>query len=98
MSAAQVQVRIAKNSFRNPAMSAPTENQRAVRTLYCSLMFEARHRIDFLLRLCGDDYKLPDQPAYELGYLQLRLICETIALACLAVHGDVPFYPQPRDL
>jgi hypothetical protein len=53
-------------------------------------MYEARHRIDFLLRLCADDYKLPEQPAYELGYLQLRLICEIIALACLAVHGDVP--------
>jgi hypothetical protein len=53
-------------------------------------MFEARHRIDFLLRLCGDEYKLPEQPAFELGYLYLRLICETIALACLAVHGDVP--------
>jgi hypothetical protein len=71
-------------------MSVSTKNQRAVRTLYCSLMFEARHRIDFLLRLCGDDYKLPEQPACELGYLQLRLICEIIALACLAVHGDAP--------
>ena len=53
-------------------------------------MFEARRRIDFLLGLCGDDYKLPEWPALELGYLQLRLICENIALACLAVHGDVP--------
>ena len=71
-------------------MSASTKNQRAVRTLYCNLMYEARHRIDFLLRLCGDEYKFPEQPACELGYLQLRLICEIIALACLAVHGDVP--------
>jgi hypothetical protein len=53
-------------------------------------MYEARHRIDFLPRLYGDEYKLPEQPACELGYLQLRLICEIIALACLAVHGDTP--------
>jgi hypothetical protein len=53
-------------------------------------MYEARHRIDFLLRLCGDEYKLPEGPAFELGYLQLRLICEIIALACLVVHGDTP--------
>jgi hypothetical protein len=28
--------------------------------------------------------------AAELAYLQLRMICELIALGCLAVHGDVP--------
>jgi hypothetical protein len=73
-----------------PAMSVSTEHQRTVRTSYCNLMFEVRHRIDFTLRLCDDKYKLPEQPACKLGYLQLRLICETIALACLAVHGDAP--------
>jgi hypothetical protein len=29
-------------------------------------------------------------PAIELSYLQLRLICEAIALGCLLVHGDIP--------
>jgi hypothetical protein len=71
-------------------MSVSTEHQRAVRVLYCNLMFEVRHRIDFLLRLQEEQYNLPQQPACELGYLQIRMICETIALACLAVHGEVP--------
>ncbi len=26
----------------------------------------------------------------ELSYLQLRMVCEVIALGCLLVHGDVP--------
>lgn len=71
-------------------MSVSTEHQRAVRVLYCNLMVEVGHRIDFLLRLQEDQFKLPQQPACELGYLQLRMICETIALGCLAVHGEVP--------
>jgi hypothetical protein len=28
--------------------------------------------------------------AIELSYLQLRMICEVIAVGCLLVHGDVP--------
>jgi len=28
--------------------------------------------------------------AFELSCLQLRMVCELIALACLAVHGDSP--------
>jgi hypothetical protein len=70
--------------------SVSTEQQRAVRTLYCNLMFEVRHRLDFLLRLRDGVYNLPVQPACELGYLELRLVCETVALACLAVNGEAP--------
>jgi hypothetical protein len=71
-------------------MSISTEHQKAVRVLYCNLMYEIRHRIDLILRLHEDLYKLPQQPAAEFGYLQLRMVCETIALACLAVHGEAP--------
>jgi hypothetical protein len=71
-------------------MSVDTEQQRAARILYCTLMFEVRHRIDFVFGLLADHYKLPEQPACELGYLQLRLVCETIAISCLVVHGDNP--------
>jgi hypothetical protein len=28
--------------------------------------------------------------AIELSYLQLRMICEVVAVGCLLVHGDVP--------
>jgi hypothetical protein len=71
-------------------MPGSTEHQKSVRILYCNLMHEVRHRIDLILRLHEDHYKLPPQPAAELGYLQLRMVCETIALGCLAVHGEAP--------
>jgi hypothetical protein len=31
---------------------------------------------------------LSPQATYEFSYLQLRLVCETLALGCLAVHGE----------
>jgi hypothetical protein len=51
-------------------------------------MNEVRHRLDFLLQLHERQWVLPPLPASELGYLELRMICETVALACLVVHGD----------
>jgi hypothetical protein len=33
---------------------------------------------------------VPEIVGVELIYLQLRMICELIALACLTAHGDVP--------
>lgn len=68
--------------------------------LYCSLMEEVLARDEMILRVLHDG--LPQTPfqqtvpeaevamRVEFAYLQLRLICELIALACLAVHGDVP--------
>lgn len=68
--------------------------------LYCSLMEEILARDEMILRVLRDG--LPQTPfqqtvpeaevamRVEFAYLQLRLICELIALACLVVHGDVP--------
>jgi hypothetical protein len=36
------------------------------------------------------NFSLPQAIAVELCYLQLRMICELIALGCLAAHGDIP--------
>src|SRR5882757_106336 len=68
--------------------SASTEHQRKRRTRYCNLMSEVRHRLDFLQQLHEQQWILPPLPACELGYLELRMICETVAPACLVVHGD----------
>lgn len=66
-----------------------TDRQREVRLQYCSFISEIRHRLDFLYRLLEtDEFELPPLPVAELGYLELRMTCETLALACLVVHGD----------
>ena len=64
--------------------------QSALRDLYANLMLEVRHRIDLVSSLVQGSYGLPKLAAYELCYLQFRMICELIALSALAAHGDIP--------
>ena len=73
-------------------MAAPviTEEQRALRREYCNLMTEIKFRVEGIQRALNGDYQIPIKPAFEFCHLQSRLICETIALACLAAHGDKP--------
>jgi len=59
------------------------------RDLYLRLMNEVKRRIDVILKITQGRVSLPQVAAYELCYLQLRMICELIALGCLAAHGDV---------
>src|SRR3981189_3171362 len=58
------------------------------RELYANLMDEAKARIetiDFVLNRSG----MPQMFAQEIGYLQLRMLCEIVALGCLIAHGDI---------
>ena len=58
--------------------------------LYCDLMEEIKRRTDVILSVTNASVPVPQIVGLELCYLQLRMICELIALACLTVHGDVP--------
>jgi hypothetical protein len=53
-------------------------------------MAEVKERINLVIELFTGKFPLPEQMAFELCYLQLRMVCELIALGCLAVHGDSP--------
>ena len=57
--------------------------------LYCNLMEEIKRRIEVIVSVERQTIAVPVIVALELCYLQLRLICETIALGCLVAHGDV---------
>ena len=57
--------------------------------LYAALMNEARTWIDAFNFILPGKTKLVDMIVTELLWLQLRMLCETIALGCLVVHGDV---------
>jgi len=61
----------------------------AIMARYCALMEEIKDRT-WAVRLALEG-KLPVHPrvAVELSYLQLRMVCELIALACLMAHGDL---------
>jgi hypothetical protein len=62
----------------------------ALRDLYCNLMVEVRWRTDLVSGVLQGTFGLPRLAAYELCYLQFRLICELVALGALAAHGDIP--------
>lgn len=55
--------------------------------LYCALMTEIKFRIDGMNAIANAG--LPVRISYEACYLQLRFICESIAIGCLVVNGDI---------
>jgi hypothetical protein len=64
--------------------------RRNLLNIYAALMEEIKARISWIDGAIDQATKWPDPAAFhEFGYLQLRMICETIALACLVAHGDL---------
>jgi hypothetical protein len=59
--------------------------------LYCDLMEEIKHRHKIISAVTHDTLVqyLPPRAIEEFCYLQVRMICELIALASLVAHGDV---------
>jgi len=53
-------------------------------------MEEAKLRIDCIGGACQGRTGLPEPMVREFCYLQLRLLCELISLACMVAHGDIP--------
>jgi hypothetical protein len=62
----------------------------AFRNLYVGFMEQIKLRTDAINALGTRDFHYPEHIRVEFSFLQFRLICETIALACLAAHGDIP--------
>lgn len=67
-----------------------SEKQRAMRVLYLNLMSEAKLRLEVIESALNGKYKVPHVPLFEFCYLQLRYVCEIVALSALAVHGEHP--------
>lgn len=76
-------------------MTASEQTSRRFR-LYCDLMEEIKKRGDVVRAVVERRISVPQIVGLELGYLQLRMICELIALACLTAHGDVPTTTSKR--
>jgi hypothetical protein len=63
--------------------------QRDILNPYCELMEEVKRRQAVIQSLIAKQVSLPQIVAFELCFLQLRYICELIALSCLTAHGDI---------
>jgi hypothetical protein len=69
----------------------PTKQQLQIINNYASIMEEAKLRLDWInTAASGIITVLPGTPLREFCFLQLRMLCEVIALACLVAHGDIP--------
>ncbi len=71
-------------------------NINEVMALYCNLMEEIKARHDAVSAAAAG--RLPVHPlmAHEFCFLQLRMICELVALACVVAHGDLEISQSPK--
>ena len=56
---------------------------------YKALMVEARARVSSINNLLNDQREIPSPFVREFGVLQIRMLCEIVALGCLVAHGDL---------
>jgi hypothetical protein len=68
---------------------APTKQQLEASNLYANLLEEAKIRIASIEAAISGRAGLPAPLVREYSYLQLRMLCELIALGCLTAHGDI---------
>ncbi len=70
-------------------MAAITYSKDQGRALYADLMNEARDRLAALQKAIDDREQWRPIITQEFCYIQLRALCELIAIACVIAHGDV---------
>jgi hypothetical protein len=67
----------------------PTKSDEAAKTLYQSIMEEVKIRAYSINTATNIPNELPLPLVREYCFLQLRMICELVALGCLVAHGDI---------
>jgi hypothetical protein len=67
----------------------PTQADLDAARVYTSIMEEAKFRALSINTLTGSGPALPVPLLREFCFLQLRMLCELIALGCLVAHGDI---------
>lgn len=66
-----------------------TKKQLDAMTLYADVMAEIKVRMTSIVTAAHSKTGLPSPLVREFCFLQLRMVCELIALGCLAAHGDI---------
>jgi hypothetical protein len=65
------------------------DDPRAVLQAYCELMGRIKTRVALISDILKDKRSLPDFCIAELVQLQVRMICEILAIGCLVAHRDL---------
>ena len=63
---------------------------------YVDLMREIKERVLSVRAVIGGETALHGPLAREFCYLQLRMICECIALSCLVAHEEIEAVRAPK--
>lgn len=71
----------------NDASNRPPD-EKAMAT-YRSLMVEVKYRTEAIDQVLSRQLPLRGKIGEELCYLQLRMICELLAIGCLVIHGGL---------
>lgn len=66
-----------------------TNEERKILDDYTALMREVRERLQRAQALIHEPQAFPEGMVKEFCYLQIRMICELIALGCLIAHGGL---------
>jgi hypothetical protein len=77
-----VDMTIARASMRH---SQPSDQK----VLYANMMEEVNARLETIFVAAQGGYRMHEMLAEEFCYFQLRMLCESIACACLIAHGDL---------
>lgn len=56
---------------------------------YADILNEINVRIEILNKVINEQLGLPVPIIREISYLQLRMMCELVAIGCLVAHGDI---------
>src|ERR1700731_3310032 len=67
----------------------PTKADEAARDLYQSIMVEVMIRAFSINVATTTPTEIPQALIREYCWLQLRMLCELVALGCLVAHGDI---------
>jgi hypothetical protein len=67
-----------------------TKDQQRAMDLYSGMMDEMKMRVETVEFAISGLLQFHPVIIREFSYLQLRMICELIALGCLMAHGDIP--------
>lgn len=75
-------------SLKRRWLSLDTKKRKDLLNLYAALIQEVKIRLFCINDTLNKPPKLPEKVVVEFYFLQLRMICELIAIACLVAHGE----------
>jgi hypothetical protein len=67
----------------------PSESQIAAQTIYANILGEINLRVDAINHCVTGFSGLAPPFVKDMCYIQIRMICELVALGCLVAHGDI---------